>query len=214
MSQQMGAKIKKSYLTGVIFFCVFGLHTKGQSSAGAKADINLSKLLITQSANLKIKTRAGVSAGLFYKYAYRENAAIQADIMFRHRTSEIKNQTTGETADYTYFGVELPVYSLRQAEIDNQLLYFGIGAFASFGCFSRYQTDTRHINPYKEGRSGNQPVIRRWDFGAVLIIGYELPCRLQFNLNWQMGLHNMVNNGFENVEMISALVGISVGYLF
>jgi hypothetical protein len=206
--------MKKLYLFVLMTFCMFIFHAKGQSSVGVKADVNLSSFWINQSTNLISSMKAGCSAGFFYKYAYRENAAVQADMMFRYRSSEIKNQITGETGDFSYFGIELPVYALRQAEIDNQILYFGIGAFASFGMFCRNKTADRSINPYKKDQIGDKSILHRWDFGVGFIIGYEMKCRLQINFNYQMGVRNLVDDGFENVNMISALGSLGVGHRF
>ena len=97
----------------MILFCVLSFPAKAQSSAGIKADVNLSGLLISQSVNLKNSMKAGGSAGFFYKYAFLENRAVEADMMFHFRTSKMKNKTTGETSDYLYFGIELPLYALN-----------------------------------------------------------------------------------------------------
>ena len=117
---------------------MLSFHTKGQSSAGVKADVNLSNFWVNTSTHLKSSMKAGGSAGFFFKYAHTENRAIETDLMFRYCTSEFKNRDTGETADYRYFGIELPVYFMLQAEIDNQTLYLGLGPFVSFGFFSYY----------------------------------------------------------------------------
>ena len=158
--------------------------------------------------------KAGGSAGFFYQYKWRESKALQADLMFRYRTSEIEKQTTGETAGYRYFGVELPLYSMLQAEIDDQRLYFGMGPFASFGMYSRFFSDNRNINLYKKDQSGDKSITHRWDFGVGFIIGFEMKYRLQFNFNYQMGVRNLVDEGFEGMDMISQLVSFGVGYRF
>ena len=198
----------------MILFCVFAISAKGQSSAGVKADMNLSGLLTNQSTHLKIRMKAGGSAGFFYKNKWSENRAVQADLMFRYHASELKTLSTSETADYRYFGVELPVYFLMQADFDDRKLYLGMGPFASFGLFSQYKSGTRTINPYKKDPTGDRARINRWDFGVGFIIGYELKCNLQFNFNYQLGLRNLLDTGLEKVEMFTQLVSLGVGYRF
>jgi len=198
----------------ILTFCMFSFHTKGQSSAGVKADVNLSNFWITQSTHVKSSMKAGGSAGFFYKYKWRENKAVQTDMMFRFRRSEFYNQNTGEMADYRYFGIEIPVYSMLQAEIDNQILYLGIGPFASFGLFSRYESAQRCIDLYQKDPISDKELMYRWDCGVGLFIGYELRCRLQFNFNYHLGVRNVFSNGFENVTMISQLNCLGVGYRF
>jgi len=204
--------MKKWYFIQIMF-CFLSFPAKAQSSAGIKADVSMSGFLTSQSANLKIRSKSGCSAGFFYNYKFIENVAVQANMMLRYRASEIKNQTTGETADFYYLSVELPLYSLRQAEMDNSVLYFGFGASASYGLTARFQSEAQRINPYKRAQSGDT-MLRRWDFGIGFIIGYETKYNLQFNFNCQLGLRNLVNEGFENVEMLSQLISLGAGYRF
>ena len=206
--------MKKTHFICIIAFCVLPFYAKGQSSVGVKADINLSNMWITKSTNIKTNMKAGGSAGFFYKYKWREFRAVQADMFFRYRTSEVINQVTGETADYSYFGIEIPVYSLLQAEIDNRIFYVGLGPFASVGLYSRSHSNDRSINLYQKDPTYNKTPIHRWNFGAAFIIGYELKCRLQFNFNYQLGFRNMSGDVFENVDMISQAVCLGAGYRF
>ena len=46
-------------------FCMIAFSAKDQSSAGVKADVNLSGLVISQTVNLKSNMKAGGSAGFF-----------------------------------------------------------------------------------------------------------------------------------------------------
>jgi hypothetical protein len=197
-----------------ISLCLSAFFAKAQSSAGVKADAGLTGLMISQSANLKSSMRAGGSAGFFYKYAYRDNLAVEADMMFRYRSSGIQNLTTNETADYRYITVELPVYFIHQGEIDRQSFYFGGGAFASYGLFSHYKSDVRRINPYKKDKTGSKPMMNRWDYGAAFIIGFETKCNLQINFNYQIGFNNLFDKSFEDIAMDAVLVGLGVGYRF
>jgi len=193
---------------------MLSLHANGQSSMGVKSDVNLSNFWINQSTHVKNSMKTGGSAGFFYKYKWREYRVLQMDMMFRYRTSEFKNHDTGETADYSYFGIEIPVYSMLQAEIDNQIIYVGLGPFASVGICSRSRSNDRSINLYQKDPTYNKTPIHRWNFGAAFIIGYELQCRLQFNFNYQLGFRNMAGEVFENVDMISQMFGLGVGYRF
>ena len=190
------------------------IHAAGQSSVGVKSEVNLSNFLINQSTHVKSSMKAGGSAGLFYNYKWRENRVLEMDMMFCYRTSEVKNQDTGETADYRYFGIELPLYSMLQAEIDDQRIYLGMGPFASVGLCSHSHSNDRHINHYRKDPTNHKSPVHRWDFGVGFIIGYELKCRMQFNFNYQLGFRNMLGDVFENVDMISQMVSLGVGYRF
>ena len=198
----------------MMFFCLLALHAKGQPSVGVKADVNLSNFWINQSTHVKSGMKAGGSAGLFCKYKWREYRVLQMDMMFRYRTSEVKNQSIGETADYRYFGIELPLYSMLQAEFDNQIIYVGLGPFASVGLCSHSHSNDRCINHYRKDPANNKSPVRRFDFGVGFMIGYELKYRMQFNFNYQLGFRNMLGDVFENVDMISQMFSLGVGYRF
>ena len=176
--------------------------------------MNFSGFVTSRSANINNSMKAGGSAGIFYKNPWRENRAVQADLMFRYRTSGIKNMTTGETAGYSYFGIELPVYALLQANIEERKLFFGMGPFASFGLSSRYKSENRTVDPYKKDLTNGKTMMYRWNFGAGSIIGYELECNLQINVNFQLGFRNLFDAGSEKVEMFSFLVSLGMGYRF
>ena len=56
--------------------------------------------------------------------------------------------------------------------------------------------------------------MRRWDFGASFVIGYETKYNMQFNFNCHLGFRNLIDEDFENAEMFSQLISLGVGYRF
>jgi len=198
----------------VMTLCLLTLPAQGQLNLGMKADMTLSNYLVEKSTNLNSSMNVGSSTGFFCKYKWYENRVLEMDVMFRYLTSKFKNQSTSETADFSYFGIEIPVYSMLQADIGDQILYVGLGPFASFGLFSRYESAQRCIDLYHEDPVSRKATMLRWDFGVGLIIGYELKCKLQFNYNYHLGFRNLMNDGFENVIMVSQLNSFGVGYRF
>jgi len=160
--------------------------------------------------------KAGGSLGFFYKHNYKwsENVATQIDMMFRYRTTKLENHNTGETGTFNYFGIDLPVYFIQQGELDNGSFFAGAGPFASFGLSNRYNSTHRRVDLYKNDQTDDNTIMKRWDFGVGIIIGYEMISGLQFNFSYQMGFRNLMSNGFENINMNSQLVGLGVGYRF
>ena len=114
------------------------------------------------------------------------------------------------------------IFFVSETSIEKNRSFFGIvitfqvqfrlGPLVSFGLFSHSETDTRRINLYKKDPTSDRAAIRRWDFGAGIMIGYETKCNLQFNFNFQLGFRNMFDASYENVELFS--VGVGVGYRF
>jgi len=158
--------------------------------------------------------KAGYAAGFFYNYLWRETAGIQADMLFRFRSSTIESKEGGEKADFSYYGIELPVYFMQKIEIDDYFALLGIGPYASYGLQSRLKSPHQNIDPYKIDPLSEKSKMHRWDFGVGFIIGYELKSGLQFNFNYLMGFRNLVNDGFEGSNMIANSLGFGVGYRF
>ena len=196
----------KPHFIIIIIFCVFSVPANGQFSVGVRADANMSGFWGSPITNANSSMQTGGSAGIFFKYKWHEYRVIQTELMFSFRTSEVKNQNTGETADYRYFGIELPLYSMLQIETGDQKIYAGFGGFVSVGLYS----NCHNINLYRK----SELAMRRWDFGTAVTIGYEMKNRLQFNINSKIGLRNLVSNGFDNKNMLSLMVGLGVGYRF
>ena len=80
--------MKKTGFICIAAICLLAFQAKGQSSVGVKTDVNLSDFLITQSSNVKIKAKAGGSAGFSYKYQWSANRAVITDLMFSYRASK------------------------------------------------------------------------------------------------------------------------------
>jgi hypothetical protein len=204
--------MKKAVLSAALMSALgLGLvNAQSKSSAGVKADLNVSNYLISESSNLKYSHKAGFSAGLLYRYGWRENRALEADMILRYSDLNMKDKTTGESADYRYFGVEIPAYHIMYADIDENILYMGIGQFVSYGLFKRYRSGQNGKKQFPTAKDE----IYRWNLGLALIVGYETKSRLQFFFNYNMGFLNMVEPEFENINMLTQLISLGVGYRF
>ena len=206
--------MKRSHFIGIIIFCMLSLHSKGQSSMGVKADLNFSGFMITQSTNLKNTMKAGYSVGFFYNYLWFENSGVQVDIMFRCRTSKIEMRKSGETADYSYFGIEIPLNYVKKVELDDHIVLLGMGSHISYGLQSRFKSVHQNINPYKKDPLSEKAMMRRWDYGVGFIFGYEMKNGVQFNFNSLLGFRNLAIDELDNAQMVSFSVGLGVGYRF
>jgi hypothetical protein len=206
--------MKPVHFFAMMTFCMMTFHAGGQSSFGIKADVNLSNFLTNQSMQVVSSARAGSTAGIFCKYTLNESRAVEMDMMFNYRASKIHNGNTGETAAYRHLSMELPLYAMLQADIDDQSLYLGLGPFVSVGLHSRYKSAIRDINLYEKEQNTDKATIHRFDFGVGFIIGYELKCNIQINASFQLGFRNLLGANYENVEMISTLFSFGAGYRF
>ena len=92
---------------------------------------------------------------------------------------------------------------------------FGLrdGLFTSFGIISRFKSEKLRLDPYKKSTTNNKAILYRWNYGVGLILGYELASGLQFNLNYQLGFRNVIDDS-DRGSMITRLMELGIGYRF
>ena len=187
---------------------------QAQLDVGMKAGVNLSDFWVSESVKLESSMKTGFSFGNFFRYQYRDSRGVEADILFRYQNSEMKDFYVGKTYDCHFLSVELPIYNMIQAEINQNMLFFGYGLFTSFGIISRFKSEKLWIDPYKKSTTNNKVILYRWNYGVGLILGYELASRLQFNLNYQLGFRNVIDDDSDRGSMITRLMELGIGYRF
>lgn len=176
-------------------------------SGGVKADAGMSGLLLKNAPDAKSKLGFGGSAGGFLKLELSENFAIQPELLFQLKNSKLESKSTKAKSDYQYFGLQLPVYALGQFNLGSGKFYAGAGPYIGYGLSAKQKLDGDKINLYKD------KAMKRFDFGAGALVGYEFSNKIQINAGYKMGLValNKANGGSKtrNHEL-----SIGVGYRF
>ena len=155
-----------------IMLCSLIQKLQAQSAVGMKSGVNLSDFWVSESAQLESSSKAGFSSGTFFRFQLREYVGLEVDMIFRYQNSQMKDLATGKKSDCHFLGFEIPVYSMVQADIGQNMLYVGFGPFASVGLISRFETEGSRIDPYKKYDTNSKAMLHRWNFGVAFIIGY------------------------------------------
>ncbi len=120
-------------------------------SYGAKAEANMSNFLLSKWNSIHSNMGFGASLGGFLKIEFNENFALQPELMFHFKNSEMETPNIYEAPyafNYQYWGAEIPIYAVGQMKLGNGKGYIGIGPYVGFG-FSNKNT-TIDIDLYKK----------------------------------------------------------------
>lgn len=179
-------------------------------SFGVKADANMSYFILSDLDNLKSNMNIGASLGGFVKIDLHENFALQPELLFHYKSSEMK--MSGQKTDYEYWGMEVPIYAVGQWKTGgNGRFYAGVGPYVGLGFDAKYKKGD--IDLYKKG-ANDESVMRRWDFGAGALVGYEFACGIQINAGYKIGFLDMMDAGRDNASMNTSTISLGIGYRF
>lgn len=177
-------------------------------SMGVKADANMSNFLLKDIPAMKSKMGFGASLGGFVKVDFTENFAVQPELLFHFKNSKDEIKLTGIKTDYQYFGAELPVYAIGQMSLGDGRFYAGVGPYIGFGFDAKSKIGGVKTNLYKND------VLKRFDFGAGVMIGYEFSNRMQINAGYKMGSINTLDTKIGDSKKRNQTINLGVGYRF
>ncbi len=205
--------MKKVFLA-VAAFLTLGLTTMSaqEVSGGIKANANMSNFILSDLDNLESNLGVGASLGGFMKVEFGEHFAIQPELMFHFKSSEVKSTTGSKTDDYQYFGAEIPVYAVAQMNLGKGKGFIGVGPYVGFG-FSAKMKDA-DTDLYEKNDITDEAYRNRWDFGAGAILGYEFNNGIMINAGSQIGFINHLDAGKDDATMLPQTISLGVGYKF
>ena len=205
--------MKKKVLVSsmIVLVVLFAISTRTYAqknlSFGVKSNAEMTNFhLDNDAAYSNSKLGIGGSAGGFLKYDFSELFAVQADLMFRYRTSDLKNKTTGTTSQFKSYGLELPLYAVFQFSLGSGKLFTGLGPYIGYGISAK----TGSVNMYKKDVNGKTPM-ERLNYGAAAMLGYEFgnfQVSASYISQYCMGLMGDVSS------LQSQTFGLGVGYKF
>ncbi len=181
---------------------------------GVKAEANTSNFILTDMDGVKSKLGFGATFGGFAKINAGENFAIQPELLFHFKSSEMETKSIKEELDYQYFGIEIPVYAVGQMELGAGTGYIGIGPYLGLGFDARYKKDNADdVKLYKEYK-GQKSEMQCWDFGAGAMLGYEFNSGFQINGGYKIGFIDALNANKNNATMLPQTVSLGLGFRF
>ena len=174
-------------------------------SFGVKAEVNSNFYLVSDSDIISSTSNAfGGNVGLFFKTNLTNNLAIQVELLGQYRNAEFTILDKEQTL--TNWNIEVPAYIMGQFSMGNGRVFFGAGPYGIAG-ISATLADT---DMYAEDNS--MLTLSRWNLGVGMIVGIELGCGLQLNVNYKYGMFN--SNISENGNFVENTATIGLGYRF
>jgi hypothetical protein len=178
---------------------------------GIRFDANSSHFILSETDELNYKIRFGFSVGGFSKIEFSHNFALQPEILLHYKNSIIEEKNLGNEMNFQYFGAEIPIYAMYQANRRN--CWAGAGLYFGFGIDAHYKIDgLDDVNLYQK-HNGQKSEMNRFDFGTCTVIGHEFSNRLQVYATCKIGFVHHYANKY-NTKMRNHTVSLGLGYRF
>ena len=208
--------MKKIILTVAL---AMGLGVAGINAQNVTGDIkveaNTSNFFLSDMDGLKSKLGFGVTVGGFGTVEFSENFVLRPEILLHLKNSTMEEEATGDETDYQYFGVEIPIYAVGQFAIGSGKGFVGVGPYVGFGIDARYKADgADDLKLYEEIGNSGESMMKRFDMGAGLIVGYEFSQKLQITAGYKVGFIDALDAGKDNATMLNQTISLSLGYRF
>lgn len=203
--------MKKVMIAVTLMLSLGFTQMNGQSvSFGAKAEANMSNFILSDLSSYDSKLGFGATLGGFAKIDFTDHFALQPELLFHFKSSTTEISKTDY--DYRYWGAEIPVYALGQWNCGSGRFYAGVGPYAALGFSAKY--DNKDINLYKKESTTDKSVLRRFDFGFGVTVGYEFSNRLQINAGYKIGVLDVMDAGRKDASMLPQTINLGLGYRF
>ncbi|AYL94710.1 porin family protein [Mucilaginibacter celer] len=226
--------MKKPILSLLLIFITLSAFAQ-LPTIGIKGGVNFATLSASgQANNVVAGTNLQASSGSVTSF----NFGVFADIKFGHLSLQPAVNFTGKggTFDgttgplpggstsqvhskYNLYYVQVPVNIVYHIPVVIGEIYLGAGPYGSYGVHGKLKQSA--INTQNGSFSSSRDIkfgdesgeIKRMDYGANAIAGIKLKGGLLFNINYDLGLTNILPDADGN-KMKTRVLGASVGFAF
>lgn len=200
-------------LTALLIAGVGFAQTIGQQpiSFGIKAGPNFSSYTSKASGTKTTsKLIVGLEAGVYANISLADEFYFQPSLLYAGKGGKDKNSDTKINLSY----LELPLDFLFKPDIGNGNKFIvGVGPYVAYGIGGSVKGSTPSYDPFKS-YNGTDASLKRFDAGANVQLGYEMPSGFNVGLNTDLGLVNALNHGDNNNSFRNTSFAVTVGYTF
>jgi len=183
----------------------FAQSEEKKTTFGVKAEMNSNFYLVGDSEIITATGNGfGANAGLFLKTNIIDNLAIRVELLYQYRNADFT--ILGQEHTLTNWGIEVPAYIMGQFAMGSGRFFFGAGPYGIAGI----SAGMNDVDMYAEGNG--LFTLSRWNLGVGMIVGIELGCGLQFNVNYKYGMFN--SNLSNSGNLVENTAAIGLGYRF
>lgn len=206
----------KKVLLSAVAMLIAGL-SFGQVKWGVVAGPNFSSATVKsggdkETSDLLIGVRAGITADL----PLADEFFIGTGLLYAGKGGKNKDNSDFKT---TLSYLQLPILFTYKPQVGSGNLVLGVGPYLAYGLGGKHKGGIGNLTgdlkafddesgPYK---------LKRFDAGAGIQVGYELPQGVYFGLNTDLGLVNVASEtslGGQDFSWKNTSFGVSAGYKF
>lgn len=155
------------------------------------------------------KLLTGIRAGFTVDIPIAEDFYIGSGLLYSGKGGKAKNSDVKTTLSY----LELPIHFMFKPEVGSGRLVLSAGPYVAYGLGGKIKdTGFGDLDVYDDEALLLKQ--KRFDAGAGINVGYEMPMGLYFGLNTDLGLINTADNTNNDRSFKNTSFGVSVGYKF
>ncbi|MCW3462300.1 porin family protein [Chitinophaga nivalis] len=177
--------------------------------AGPQFSSITSKNIIANSGKETSSLLTSVRAGVTVDIPLAEDFFIGTGLLYSGKGGKMKNSDIKTTLSY----LQLPVNFMFKPEVGSGKLVLAVGPYFAYGISGKVKnTLLGDLNAFDDEALLYK--MKRFDAGAGINIGYEIPAGLYFGLNADLGLVNVADKTDNSRSFKNTSFGVSVGYKF
>lgn len=181
-----------------------------QVSFGVKAGIqqNTFNLKLKDGSNWSRQSLLGTGfhVGGIAGISLNEQFSIQPQLLFNLKTTAMNSEMK-----LKMMAIDLPVNFLYK----NNGFFAGLGPNFSYGLSAKSSGDSEQdlYKKYSDEDEAEASMLKRFELGANLTMGYQFGNGLIISANYTQGLSNIAGAETEHTKYSTRLLGLSVGYM-
>lgn len=202
------------FLAAGVFLSVYGF---AQTTFGIKAGPDFSSLSMkSDGSKTTSKGLIGVEGGVYANLPVAPQLVVQPALLYTGKGGKY-NLGEGYVQTQRLNYITLPIDLLYEAAMPNGsgTWFFGAGPYLAYGLSGKVTDNSptpSNINPFKD--YGEGAALKRFDAGADVQIGYEMPSGFNMGLSADLGLMNLAASGNQQGTAHNTSFAILLGYTF
>ncbi|HVI43672.1 MAG TPA: porin family protein [Chitinophaga sp.] len=201
-------KVLLSVVALLIASLSFGQAKWGIVAGPQFSSVTVKNLLGSGSGKETSKLITNVRAGITVDIPLADEFYIGTGLLYSGKGAKFKNSNTKLSLSY----LELPINFMFKPEVGSGRLVLAAGPYIAYGLGGKYKDIPGEAKAFDD--EAGLMKLKRFDAGANINIGYELPQGLYFGLNTDLGLINAFDNTSNSRSFKNTSFGVSVGYKF
>jgi hypothetical protein len=206
--------MKKLVLAILAFGSALTASAQSKTTFGVSGGVNFAKIVVSlegSSISASTGSLTTFSVGVFADAPVGSNLSIQPGLYYTGKGGS--QSESGETSKLKLYYLQLPVNIVYNVPVSAGKLFFGAGPYAAYGLSGKQEATGESSVDVKFGSDVSSDV-KRTDFGATGLVGFNFTNGLLLKANYDLGLSNILPTNEFGAKTKNRVFGLSVGYTF